>query len=193
MQEEKIRRARTDGTPTDVICRYIPEGMGPAQPREEGIVSINFKAKSFGTMLHNAARAERDKVYDIRRLERESGKRRASLSTDDIDSLLARGATAVMEASIGAGRSSTLTRTLLLGVGGLGSKKIKGDIFVVIKVNEAPVEELTIKAKHEKELRAWALAFNKASVAPPAVQVNGAADALGRLNQLHDDDGWLWS
>jgi len=23
----KIRRARTDGTPTDVICRYIPEGM----------------------------------------------------------------------------------------------------------------------------------------------------------------------
>jgi len=155
-------------------------------------VSINFKAKSSGAMLRNAAQAERGKVYDIRRLERESGKRRASLSTDDIDSLLARGATAAMEASIGAGRSSTLTRTLLLGAGGLGSKKIKGDIFVVIKVNEAPVEELTIKAKHEKELRAWALAFNKASVAPPALQVNGAADALGGLNQLHDD-GWLWS
>jgi hypothetical protein len=155
-------------------------------------VSINFKAKSSGVMPRNAAQAERDKVYDIRRLERESGKRRASLSTEDIDSLLARGATAAIEASIGAGRSSTLTRTLRLGAGGLGAKKIKGDILVVIKVNEAPVEELTIKAKHEKELRAWALAFNQASVAPPALQLNGATDALGRLNQLQDD-GWLWS
>ena len=150
-------------------------------------MSINFKAKSFGTMFHDSAQAERDKVYDIRRLERESGKIRASLSTDDIDGLAARGATAVLEANIGAGRSSTLTRTLLLGVDGLGSKKIKGDIYVVIKVNDAPVEELTIKAKHERELRAWALAFNKASVAVPTSQPTVAADLLSQLTQLHDD------
>ena len=149
-------------------------------------MGINFKAKSFGTMFHDADQAERDKVYDIRRLERESGKFKASLSTDDIDGLLTRGATAVLEASIGAGRSSTLTRTLLLGTDGPGSKKIKGDIFVVIKVNDAPVEELTIKAKHEKGLRAWALAFNKASAAVPASQP-AAADLLGHLTQLHDD------
>ena len=148
---------------------------------------INFKAKSFGTMFHDADQAERDKVYDIRRLERESGKFKASLSTDDIDGLLTRGATAVLEASIGAGRSSTLTRTLLLGTDGPGSKKIRGDIFVVIKVNDAPVEELTIKAKHEKGLRAWALAFNKASAAVPASQPAAAADLLGQLTQLHDD------
>jgi hypothetical protein len=86
-------------------------------------MSINFKAKSFGTMFHDVTQAERDKVYDIRHLERESGKFKASLSTDDIDGLVARGATAVLEASIGARRSSTVTRTLLLGV---GSKKIKG-------------------------------------------------------------------
>ena len=76
-------------------------------------MSISFKAKSFGTMFHDVTQAERDKVYDIRHLERESGKFKASLSTDDIDGLVARGATAVLEASIGAGRSSTVTRTLL--------------------------------------------------------------------------------
>jgi len=146
-------------------------------------MSINFKAKSFGTMFHDATQAERDKVYDIRRLERESGKFKASLSTDDIDGLVARGATAVLEASIGAGRSSTLTRTLL----SVGSKKIKGDIYVVIKVNDVPVEELTIKARHEKDLHAWALAFNKASAAVPASQPTVAADLLSQLTQLHHD------
>jgi hypothetical protein len=76
----------------------------------------------------------------------------------------------------------------LLGVDGLGSKKIKGDIYVVIKVNDAPVEELTIKAKHEKELRAWALAFNKASVtAPAAAAGKPLAEVLAQLNQLHDN------
>jgi hypothetical protein len=147
-------------------------------------MSINFKAKSFGTMFHDADQAERDKVYDIRRLERESGKFKASLSTDDIDGLVARGAAAVLEASIGAGRSSTVTRTLLLGV---GSKKIKGDIYVVIKVNDAPVKELTIRAKHEKDLHAWALAFNKASAAVSASQPTAAADLLSQLTQLHHD------
>jgi hypothetical protein len=53
-------------------------------------MSINFKAKSFGTMFHDVTQAERDKVYDIRHLERESGKFKASLSTDDIDGLVAR-------------------------------------------------------------------------------------------------------
>jgi hypothetical protein len=30
-------------------------------------MSVNFKAKSFGTMFHDADKAERDKVHDIRR------------------------------------------------------------------------------------------------------------------------------
>ncbi len=156
-------------------------------------MSINFRAKTFSTMFHDADQAERDKLYDIRRLERLSGKTRATLSTENIDSLLGRGATATLEASIGAGRTSTFTRAALLGVDGLGSKKIKGDIYVVIKVNDAPVEELTIKAKHEKELRAWALAFNKASVAAPPAEAaalaaaTSPADVLAQLTQLHDD------
>lgn len=129
---------------------------------------INFKAKTLGTMFHDADQAELDKLYCIRALERMSGAFKATLSTEDIDSLVARGATATQEASVGAGRTSTFTRVALLGVDGLGSKKIKGDIFVVIKVNDAAVQELTIKAKYEKELRAWALAFNQASVTAPA-------------------------
>jgi hypothetical protein len=147
-------------------------------------MSINFKAKSFGTMFHDVTQAERDKVYDIRppgaRVRQVQGQpehRRHRRPRGG-------GATAVLEASIGAGRSSTVTRTLLLGV---GSMKIKGDIYVVIKVNDVPVEELTIRAKHEKDVHAWALAFNKASAAVSASQPTAAADLLNQLTQLHDD------
>lgn len=124
-------------------------------------MNINFKAKNLSQLFQDADAA---KLYDIRRLERMSSHKHATtLSEEDIDGLIARHATVTLEASIGAGRTTTFTRAALLGVEGLGSKKIKGDIYVVIEVNDAPVEELTIKAKHEKDLRAWALAFNKAS------------------------------
>ncbi len=151
-------------------------------------MKINMKAKSVSMMFKDPA----DTVLcDVQRLERLSGKRPATLSDEDINRLIARGATATLEASVGAGRTSTFTRVALLGVDGLGSKKIKGDIFVVIKVNDAPVEEVTVKAKYEKDLREWALAFNKASAgnAPevvPAPAVTSTADVLGQLGQLHD-------
>ena len=36
-------------------------------------MSINFKANTLSTMFHDADQAERDKLYDICRLERLSG------------------------------------------------------------------------------------------------------------------------
>jgi hypothetical protein len=58
-------------------------------------------------------------------------------------------------------------------------------------VDAAAIQELTAEAKHEKELRAWALAFNQASRAnAPAVAPGPAtspADVLTQLTQLYDD------
>ena len=60
-------------------------------------------------------------------------------------------------------------------------------LYADIKVNGAVVDRLTIKAKYGQELRAWVLAFNTASKPNRPADHGSPADALARLNQLHDD------
>lgn len=168
------------------------------------VARIETRSDAAAAKAGTRATAAAERAADPLRAARQAGKdaraahsicRYTRINAGTVDLRIAAGAKVTLEASCSAGRTTTFTRTVLMGVDGLGSKKIKGDIYVVFTVDGEVVQELTAKAAHERQLHAWAVAFNAASLpnrapaAMPAAVGAPVTDLPGRLAQiasLHD-------
>ena len=87
------------------------------------------------------------------------------ITKSEVDALVEAHAHAAVEAAANVSRGTTFTRVALLGVAGLGSKKVKGDLYVTFTVDGEIVKEVVVAAKHQTEAHAWAIAFNAAAKA----------------------------
>jgi hypothetical protein len=148
-----------------------------------------------GTYSGRPASADLDKgVYSLRNLQRKNHPG-STISKQDIDNLIEQGSVASLQAGINAGRFASFAAAELLGVGGLGLQRVKGDMYVSFTVNGEVVKEVGVKkgAKLEGQLRAWVLVFNDASrpsrqadvPAPAEVSVPVSDDIPAQLVKLH--------